>query len=140
MSRKSKSINRPDTRPSSSSAEKEKEPGDLESGPREEVEEPQQEEEDEFELGQFMKEGHFEKRTEAGSAKKVGVIYKDLTVKGVAAGATYVRTLPDAILGTFGPDLYRILCGFFPALNFKRPELRTLIHGFTGCVRDSTLR
>ena len=109
---------------------------DVEAGPREEVEEP---EEDEFELGQFMKEGHFEKRTESGSAKKVGVIYKDLTVKGVAANASFVRTLPDAILGTFGPDLYHILCGFFPFLSFKRGELRTLIHGFTGCVRDGEM-
>lgn len=34
--------------------------------------------EDDFELDQFMREGHFEKRTDGHSAKKVGVVYKDL--------------------------------------------------------------
>jgi len=81
-SRKSKSAvrNENNTRPTSSSGDKEKDdtPSDPEAGPREEVESPQ--EEDEFELDQFMREGHFEKRTDAGSAKRVGVIYKDLTV------------------------------------------------------------
>lgn len=58
------------------------------------------EKEDAFELGDFIKDGHFEKRTEEGaSAKKVGVVFKNLTVKGVGASATFVRTLPDAILG-----------------------------------------
>jgi hypothetical protein len=66
------------------------------------------EEEEEFQLDQFMREGHFENRADGSSTKKVGVIYKDLTVKGTGASATFVKTLPDAILGTFGPDLYHI--------------------------------
>nr|POE53616.1 brefeldin a resistance protein [Quercus suber] len=114
-----------------STTKTEMEAGDLEAGQG-------QDDEEEFELGQFMKEGHFEKRSEEGSAKKVGVIYKDLTVKGVGSTASFVRTLPDAILGTFGPDLYHILCGFFPALAGKRPT-RNLINGFTGCVRDGEM-
>lgn len=53
-----------------------------------------------FELGQFIRDGHFEKRTDEGeSAKKVGVVFKNLTVKGVGASASFVRTLPDAVLG-----------------------------------------
>ena len=97
--------------------------------------------EEDFELGGFMKEGHFEKRTEAGeSAKKVGVVYKKLTVKGVGSKATFVRTLPDAILGTFGPDLYHILSGYIPALRFgKQGQTRDLIHHFTGVVRDGEM-
>ncbi|RYO78851.1 hypothetical protein DL762_008475 [Monosporascus cannonballus] len=92
--------------------------------------------EDEFELSEFIREGHFEKRTEAGSAKKVGVVYENLTVQGVGSTAAFVRTVPDAILGTFGPDLYHLLCRFIPFLRFKKPQTRTLIHDFTGCVRD----
>lgn len=58
------------------------------------------EKEDAFELGEFIRDGHFEKRTKEGaSAKKVGVVFKNLTVKGVGASASFVRTLPDAILG-----------------------------------------
>lgn len=96
---------------------------------------------DEFPLEQFMRDGHLEKRNEAGeSTKKVGVIFKGLTVKGVNSSASFVRTLPEAILGTFGPDLYGILCRFFPALRFGRKgELRTLINDFTGVVRHGEM-
>ncbi|EAA35951.1 hypothetical protein GE21DRAFT_25 [Neurospora crassa] len=96
---------------------------------------------DDFHLEQFMRDGHLEKRNEAGeSTKKVGVVFKNLTVKGVSTGATFVRTLPEAILGTFGPDLYRIIGNYIPALRFGRqPELRTLLHNFTGVVRHGEI-
>lgn len=65
-----------------------------------EIETPGQESEDtDFELGDFLKDGHFEKRKDGESAKKVGVVYKNLTVKGVGATATFVKTLPNAIIG-----------------------------------------
>ena len=97
--------------------------------------------EDEFPLEQFMRDGHLEKRTESGeSAKKLGVVFSHLTVKGVASGASFVRTLPHAILGTFGPDLYRILCGFFPGLRIGHGgELRTILNDFTGVVRHGEM-
>ena len=98
------------------------------------------EKEDDFELGQFMREGHFEKRKNGQSAKKVGVVYKNLTVKGVGSTASFARTLPDAILGTFGPDLYRIVTNLFPALKFgKNKHMRTLIHDFSGVVKDGEM-
>ncbi|KAI1093939.1 ABC-2 type transporter-domain-containing protein [Rostrohypoxylon terebratum] len=97
-------------------------------------------EEDEFELGRFMREGHFEKRAEDGSEKRVGVIYKNLNVKGVESTSSFVRTVPDAIIGTFGPDLYKILSRYIPALRFgRKPPTRTLINDFTGCVRDGEM-
>jgi ABC-type lipoprotein export system ATPase subunit len=96
------------------------------------------EEEDEFELDEFMREGYFEKRKDGQSAKKVGVIWKNLTVKGVGATASFVRTLPDAILGTFGPDLYRIVSGFVPALQ-RHAQTRDLISDFSGVVKDGEM-
>lgn len=98
-------------------------------------------EENDLDIGEFLKDGHFEKRTEEGdSAKKVGVIYKNLTVKGVGAQASFTRNLPQAILGTFGPDLYHLVCRFFPLLRVgKAPALRNLIHDFTGSVRDGEM-
>jgi len=68
---------------------------------RYEVETPLQDsEEDEFELGDFLKDGYFEKRKEGGqSAKKVGLVFKNLTVQGVGATATFVKTLPSSIIG-----------------------------------------
>ena len=99
------------------------------------------EKEEDFELGGFIKEGHFEKRTQdGGSAKKVGVVFKHLTVRGAGSTANYVRTLPDAILGTFGPDLYRLVSRFIPILNIgKTVPTRVLTNDFTGVVRNGEM-
>ena len=111
----------------------------------EEVEEAEEaiegvEEREDFELDRFMKEGHFEKRVEDRSAKKVGVIWKNLTVRGIGATSTTVKTLPDAILGTFGPDLYRLISRFIPALRLNRhAQTRTLLRDFTGVLRDGEM-
>ncbi|KAI1420802.1 ABC-2 type transporter-domain-containing protein [Xylaria sp. FL1777] len=94
---------------------------------------------DDFDLGKFMREGQFEKRTEAGSEKRVGVVYRNLTVKGIGSSASFVRTVPDAVIGTFGPDLYRNITKYFPSLRVSKPPTRTLIHDFTGCVRDGEM-
>ena len=102
---------------------------------------PEPVDEDDLDIGAFLKDGHFEKRTEAGeSPKKVGVMYKNLTVKGVGAQATFSKTLPEAVIGTFGPDLYRLVTRFVPALHLgKPPPTRDLIRDFTGSVRDGEM-
>ena len=110
---------------------------DLEAGDAEKV----AVKEEDFELGPFIREGYFEKRTEHGeSAKKVGVVFKDVTIKGTGSSTISAKSLPDAILGTFGPDLYRLVCRLIPSLNFSRhQQLNTLIHSFTGIVRDGEM-
>ena len=97
--------------------------------------------EEDFDLGPFIKEGHFEKRTDNGdSAKKVGVVFKNLTVKGLGSTTNFAKTLPDAVLGTFGPDLYHLICRLIPALSFsKSQQLRTLTNDFTGVVRNGEM-
>lgn len=98
------------------------------------------EKEDDFELGDFMREGYFEKRKDGQSAKKVGVIYKGLTVKGAGSTATFAKTVPDAIMGTFGPDLYHLITRFVPALRFgRKQQTRTLINDFSGLLRDGEM-
>ncbi|CEJ59479.1 Putative ABC drug exporter AtrF [Penicillium brasilianum] len=94
-----------------------------------------------FDLGEFLMGGHLERRTTAGEpAKKVGVVFKNLTVKGVETGASFVRTLPHAVVGTFGPDLYNVICRFVPQLRFgKKPPIRELIHDFSGAVREGEM-
>jgi ATP-binding cassette subfamily G (WHITE) protein 2 (SNQ2) len=62
-------------------------------------EKEREEQEEEFPLGDFLRDGHFEKRNTKGSAKKVGVVYKNLTVQGLGATSTFVKTLPSAVLG-----------------------------------------
>ncbi|KAJ4370716.1 ATP-binding cassette transporter snq2 [Neocucurbitaria cava] len=98
------------------------------------------EKEDEFELDQFMRDGHFEKRKDGKSAKKVGVVFKNLTVKGTGSTATFVKTVPQAIIGTFGPDLYRIVSRFVPALKLGRhKQTRVLLNDFSGVVKDGEM-
>ncbi|OGE51153.1 hypothetical protein PENARI_c014G01283 [Penicillium arizonense] len=110
---------------------------DVEKGKEEESEV----ETEDFDLGEFLIGGHLERRTTAGEpAKKVGVVFKNLTVKGVETGASFVRTLPHAVVGTFGPDLYNVVCRFVPQLRFgKKPPVRDLIHDFSGAVREGEM-
>lgn len=113
-------------------------PKDEEKG---EVEDQDEEQYGGFDLSEFLMGGHLERRTTDGEpAKKVGVVFKDLTVKGVLTGASFIRTLPHAVVGTFGPDLYNILCNFIPPLRFGRsPPVRDLLHDFTGTVREGEM-
>ena len=92
---------------------------------------------DDFDVGEFLKDGHFEKRTAEGkSAKQIGVLYKNLTVKGIGASMMFTKTLPDAIMGTFGPDLYQLVTRFVPKLRFgKGPPVKNLINDFSGALR-----
>lgn len=70
----------------------------------------------------------------------MGVVFKNLTVKGAGSTIGSAKTLPDAILGTFGPDFYRLVTRFVPVLNFnKNQQLRTLCNDFTGIVRDGEM-
>ncbi|KAJ5441500.1 CDR ABC transporter [Penicillium cf. griseofulvum] len=91
-------------------------------------EETEDEADDSFDLGGFLTGGHLERRTTTGGpAKKVGVVFKNLTVQG-------------AVMGTFGPDLYNIVCQFVPQLRFgKHPPVRNLIHDFSGAVREGEI-
>ncbi|KAJ6088336.1 ABC multidrug transporter atrF [Penicillium sp. IBT 16267x] len=94
-----------------------------------------------FDLNEFLIGGHLERRTTAGEpAKKVGVVFKHLTVMGVQTGASFVRTLPHAVIGTFGPDLYNVICRFVPQLRVgKKPPIRELISDFSGSVREGEM-
>ncbi|KXG50355.1 CDR ABC transporter [Penicillium griseofulvum] len=104
-------------------------------------EDTENEADDSFDLGGFLTGGHLERRTTTGGpAKKVGVVFKNLTVQGVETGASFVRTLPQAVMGTFGPDLYNLVCQFVPQLRFgKHPPVRNLIHDFSGAVREGEI-
>ncbi|KAJ5902550.1 hypothetical protein N7495_003078 [Penicillium taxi] len=96
---------------------------------------------DSFDLEEFLMGGHLERRTTAGdSAKKIGVVFKNLTVQGVQTGASFVRTLPHAVVGTFGPDLYNVICRFVPQARIgKKLPIRDLIHDFSGTVREGEM-
>ena len=66
----------------------------------------------------------------------MGVSWKNLTVKGAGGGSTFIKTFPDAVLGTLGPDLYNFVTHYIPQLNVfgKKPPVRTLINSFAGSL------
>jgi ATP-binding cassette subfamily G (WHITE) protein 2 (SNQ2) len=98
-------------------------------------------EEENFQLSDFLKAGHFEKRKNEASGKRMSVCFKHLTVQGVGETATFVKTLPEAVLGTFGPDLYRLCARFIPGLptSNSRGARRCLINDFNGVVRNGEM-
>ena len=68
------------------------------------------------------------------------MLWKNLTVKGIGSTSVAAKTFPDAVLGTFGPDLYNIVTRFIPQLRLQRhSQTRTLIHNFSGVVRDGEM-
>lgn len=97
--------------------------------------------EDGFDLSGFLDGGALERRTTSGEpGKQVGVVFKNLTVRGVLSSASTVRTLPDAVMGTFGPDLYNILCRFMPFLRFGRtPPTQDILRDLIGVAEDGQM-
>lgn len=73
--------------------------GEAEAQESEDDDDDDDDDEYDVELRDFLRDGHFEKRQEGRSAKKVGVVYKNLTVQGVGATSTFVKTLPSAVIG-----------------------------------------
>ncbi|KAJ8097450.1 ABC-2 type transporter-domain-containing protein [Lipomyces tetrasporus] len=76
------------------------------------------------------------KEHESGlSPKRIGVSFRNLTVKGVGSGANYVQTFTDAFLGFFGLDIWNFIRAHGPSSLRPKPPVRTIIQDFNGLVR-----
>lgn len=74
--------------------------------------------------------------SEENKTKHVGVVFKDLTVKGVGLGAALQPTVGDIFMG-----LPRKIGGLFNK-NKKvggKPPIRTIINDFNGCIRPGEM-
>lgn len=67
-------------------------------------------------------------------SRHLGVVFRDLTVRGVGIGASLQPTVADIFLGPL-----RALTGLVTGSALRRPAVRTLIHGFTGSVEPGEL-
>ncbi|TIB72352.1 hypothetical protein E3Q23_03425 [Wallemia mellicola] len=80
---------------------------------------------------------------EAGktSNKHLGLAWKNLRVNGAGGESTFVKTFPEAVLGTFGPDVYNFITGYFPKLDVigKKTPIHPLIHDFTGALGNEMM-
>lgn len=62
-------------------------------------------------------------------------------MNGAGGESTFVKTFPEAVLGTFGPDGYNLITGYFPKLDVigKKTPIRPLIHDFTGALGNEMM-
>ncbi|KAL4783840.1 ABC-2 type transporter-domain-containing protein [Aspergillus varians] len=72
----------------------------------------------------------------------IGVTFDDLSVRAIAGTEVKVKTLPRAIVNTFGPDQYNfirnnILTRFLP--DTQSSNARTLLSGFSGLVKPGEM-
>lgn len=63
-----------------------------------------------------------------------GVVFHDLTVTGLGLGASLQPTNSDLLLGPF-----RGIKALVTGKGFRPPATRTLLNGFTGCVRPGEM-
>ncbi|KAI9702843.1 MAG: hypothetical protein M1836_008057 [Candelina mexicana] len=78
-----------------------------------------------------------QQHSEEEKTRHVGVIFKGLTVKGMGLGAALQPTNGDIFLG-----LPRLLQGLFrggPRKAASHPPVRTILNGFTGCIRPGEM-
>ncbi|KAH7175291.1 ABC-2 type transporter [Dactylonectria macrodidyma] len=95
---------------------------------------------DDFDLPEFLRRGIIDARTPSGDpAKRLGVSFKNLTVRGAESSTAAVKTLPRAILNTFGPDLWTFIRNKIPGLNLSKGPSVNLLHDFTGTVRHGEI-
>lgn len=78
-----------------------------------------------------------QEQSEEEKTRHSGVIFRDLTVKGVGLGASLQPTVGDIFLGL--PRSIRNLLTKGPAAAFAKPAVRELISHFDGCVRPGEL-
>ena len=81
----------------------------------------------------FGKNRH--EHSEEEKTRHVGLVFRDLTVKGLGLGAALQPTLGDIFL-----NLPRALAGLFGKNKVShKPPVRTIINKFTGCVRPGEM-
>lgn len=81
----------------------------------------------------FGKNRH--EHSEEEKTRHVGLVFRDLTVKGLGLGAALQPTLGDIFL-----NLPRALAGLFGQNKVShKPPVRTILNKFTGCVRPGEM-
>ncbi|KAF6844228.1 ABC transporter [Colletotrichum musicola] len=76
-------------------------------------------------------------QSEEEKTRHSGVVFRDLTVKGVGLGASLQPTVGDVFMGL--PRKLKLLVTRGPKAAFAKPPVRELISHFDGCVRPGEL-
>lgn len=76
-------------------------------------------------------------QSEDEKTRHVGVVFKNLTVKGMGLGATLQPTLGDPFLAL--PRLLKTLFSRGASRIASKPPVRTILNDFTGCIRPGEM-
>lgn len=97
-------------------------------------------EEEQAEIEKLMSR-MFGKNRQANSedekTRHVGLVFRNLTVKGMGLGAALQGTLSDPFLAL--PRLIKALISGGPRKAAGKPPVRTIINDFTGCIRPNEM-
>ena len=75
--------------------------------------------------------------SEDEKTRHVGVVFRNLTVKGMGLGAALQPTLGDPFLGI--PRKVAALLSRGPKKVAGKPPIRTIVNDFTGCIRPAEM-
>ncbi|KAF2749888.1 hypothetical protein M011DRAFT_465546 [Sporormia fimetaria CBS 119925] len=96
--------------------------------------------EEQEEINKLMSRMFGKSRQEASEEEKtrhVGVIFKNLTVKGMGAGASLQPSVGDIFLGL--PRLIKNVITKGPRQAAGKPPVRTILDDFSGCIRPGEM-
>ncbi|KAK0522180.1 ATP-binding cassette transporter snq2, partial [Tilletia horrida] len=94
-----------------------------------------QDEEDDFSLVDYLQSVYNESSQHGVKAKRIGVTWDDLTVRGVSSMQLQIRTFPDAVIGTFLGPVFSIAS----KLGLFSMGERKILQGFNGSVRPGEM-
>ena len=110
------------------------------SGRQESVATSAEEMEEQAEIERLMSRMFGQRRqnqSEDEKTRHVGLVFKDLTVKGMGLGAALQPTLGDTFMGL--PRLLKSLFTRGPKRATGKPPIRTILNNFTGSVRPGEM-
>ncbi|BFZ58612.1 ATP-binding cassette transporter snq2 [Savitreella phatthalungensis] len=96
-------------------------------------------EEENFDLEQFLKDGRIKEDDLGRAHKALGVIFKDLTVRGIDPGSSTIKTFPEALWRTIsGQEIVGWVNSLTGGKLFK-PPTRNILQGFDGFVKPGEI-
>lgn len=92
-------------------------------------------EEQGFDLEKFLQDGQVKEEKIGRKPKRIGVTFKNLSVRGVDPGNTTVKTFPKAVWRTISGQELLGFANYFAGGRLFRPPTRYILQDFNGFVR-----
>ena len=96
-------------------------------------------EEKAFDLEDFLRSGQVKQHEIGRKPKKIGVVFKDLSVRGVDPGNSTIKTFPKAVWRTISGQELLGFANFFTGGKLLKPPTRYILQDFNGFVRPGEM-